>query len=318
MTGRRGPRSASDRIAGLITMLPWLMQRETVTVADMARQFDMSEDDLVADIEMAAMCGLPPYTPFELTEMYIDDGVIHVGLNKHLERRLRLTASEAFGLALLARAALELPDYTSSKLLKSALGKLSREIGDDVVTVDVEDVPYLETVADAARTGERLRIRYWTPASNSESERVVTVRRVFSDRGHWYVAADDDKSGEHRFFRVDRIRAADGTGEIVDVVGPAPDIPEWFADAATGTEVVVELEPAASWVAETYPCRSVEDLGGGRVRAVLVAGTEHWIARLLLRAGSAAKVVSPPEWVDLGARTATAVAALYREPSSGN
>lgn len=318
MTGRRGPRSASDRIAGLITMLPWLMQRETVSVADMARQFDMSEDDLVADIEMAAMCGLPPYTPFELTEMYIDEGIIHVGLNKHLERRLRLTSSEAFGLALLARAALELPDFKSSKHLKSALAKLSREIGDDVVTVDVEHVPYLDVVAESARTGERLRIRYWTPGSNSESERTVTVRRVFSDRGHWYVAADDDKSGEHRFFRVDRIRAAEGTGEIVDVIGPAPEIPDWFSEGESGTEVVVDLEPSASWVTETYPCRSVEDLGGGRVRAVLVAGTEHWIARLLLRAGSTATVVSPPEWVDLGARTAAAVAALYREPSSGN
>ena len=318
MTGRRGPRSASDRIAGLITMLPGLMQRETVSVADMARQFDMSEDDLVADIEMAAMCGLPPYTPFELTEMYIDEGIIHVGLNKHLERRLRLTASEAFGLALLARAALELPDFKSSKHLKSALTKLSREIGDDVVTVDVERVPYLDVVAESARTGERLRIRYWTPGSNSESERTVTVRRVFSDRGHWYVAADDDKSGEHRFFRVDRIRAAEGTGEIVDVIGPAPEIPDWFAEGESGTEVVVDLEPSAAWVTETYPCRSVEDLGGGRVRAVLVAGTEHWIARLLLRAGSTATVVSPPEWVDLGARTAAAVAALYREPSSGN
>ncbi|MEY2967243.1 MAG: putative proteasome accessory factor [Actinomycetota bacterium] len=318
MSGRRGPRSAADRIAGLIKMLPWLMQRETVAVADMARQFDMSEHDLVADIEMAAMCGMPPYTPFELTEMYIDEGIIHVGLNKHLERRLRLTASEAFGLALLARAALEFPDFPQSKALKSALAKLSREIGDDVVTIDVEDVPHLDLVAEAARTGERLRIRYWTPGSNSESERVVTVRRVFSDRGHWYLAADDDKSGELRFFRVDRIRAAEGTGEIVDVVAPTAELPEWFADGETGTEVVVELAPEASWVTETYPCRSVEELGDGRVRAVLTAGTEHWIARLLLRAGSSATVISPPEWADLGARTAAAVLARYGDPSSGS
>lgn len=299
-------------------MLPWLMKRETVTVAEMARQFDMAEDDLVADIEMAAMCGMPPYSPFELTEMYIDEGVIHVGLNKHLERRLRLTSSEAFGLALLARAALELPDFKRSKSLKSALAKLSNQIGDDVVDVDVEDVPHLDIVAEAARTGERVRVRYWTPSTNSESERTLTVRRVFSDRGHWYVAADDDKSGDHRYFRVDRIRAAEGTGEIVDVVGPASEIPDWFADGTSGTEVVVDLEPSASWVAETYPCRSVEDLGGGRTRVVLVAGTEHWIARLLLRAGGAATVVAPAEWVDLGARTAAAVLDRYREPKSGS
>lgn len=318
MSGRRGPRSAGDRIAGLIQMLPWLMTRETVTVAEMARQFDMSEDDLVADIEMAAMCGMPPYTPFELTEMYIDEGVIHVGLNKHLERRLRLTTSEAFGLALLARAALDFPDFKGSKALGSALAKLSREIGDDVVTVDVEEVPHLDLVAEAARTGERVRIRYWTPGTNSESERVITVHRVFSDRGHWYVAADDDKSGEHRYFRVDRIRAAEGTGEIVDVAGDLGSIPEWFSDGVSGTEVVIELTPAAAWVAETYPCRSVTELEDGRMRVTLVAGTEHWISRLLLRAGSNATVVSPPEWVDLGARTAAAVLARYSEPNSAS
>ena len=105
MTPRRGPRSAEQRVRGLLKMLPWLMQRESVAVADMAREFGMSESDLVEDIEMAAMCGVPPYTPLELTEIYIDEGMIMVGVNKRFERRLQLTRSEAFGLQLLAAAA---------------------------------------------------------------------------------------------------------------------------------------------------------------------------------------------------------------------
>ncbi|MGA1764194.1 MAG: hypothetical protein ACO4A3_05870, partial [Ilumatobacteraceae bacterium] len=71
---RRGPRSASERVAGLLVLLPWLMKRKRVRLADVAKQFRMSEEDLVADIQMAAVCGVPPYTPDTLIDVFIDDG----------------------------------------------------------------------------------------------------------------------------------------------------------------------------------------------------------------------------------------------------
>ena len=79
MSGRRGPRSAEDRVRGLLRMLPWLMERERISIADMARQFSMSEEDLIEDIEMASMCGVPPYTPLELADLYIDDRALRFG-----------------------------------------------------------------------------------------------------------------------------------------------------------------------------------------------------------------------------------------------
>ena len=86
MSAKRGPRSSEIRVSGLLRMLPWLMKHERVSVASMAAQFDMSESDLIEDIEMASMCGVPPYTPFELTDIYIDEGYIFVGANKRFER----------------------------------------------------------------------------------------------------------------------------------------------------------------------------------------------------------------------------------------
>lgn len=315
MSGKRGPRSAEDRIRGLLVMLPWLMQRERVLVSDMARQFNMSEKDLIEDIELAAMCGTPPYTPLELTDLYIDEGCIIVGPNKYFERRLELSPAEAFGLSLLAAAAEDIPGFSRRRELKSALKKLRKVLGESIVDVDVESPEFLDSVSDAATTGEKLRITYWTPGRNEESTREIIVRSVFTDRGHWYVSADDGLSGERRHFRVDRIRSVTPTGETVPVVQESATVPAWFADPAGKLVVVAEVAEAAAWIVETYPCTVLEERPDGSFRIEMVANSTHWLGRLLLRAGSGMTIVAPEEMVDLASRTARDVLAVYSRNS---
>jgi proteasome accessory factor C len=316
MSSKRGPRSAEDRVKGLLVMLPWLMKREKVKISDMAAQFSLSEADLIEDIELAAMCGLPPYTPLELTEVYVDGDYILVGPNKYFERRLELTASEAFGLSLLAAAAEDVPGFSRDRDLKSALKKLRKVLGAGVVDVDVETPELLDVVTECATSGERLDIVYWTPGRNEESQRRITVRSVFTDKGHWYVAADDDASGSVRHFRVDRMRSAEKTGEIVPVRNDAVTIPAWFADAADKLVAVLEIESRASWIVETYPCQKVEELDNGNMRVEMVVTSEHWLSRLLLRGGDAVKVISPESLVDMRRRVAEEMLRLYDNKSS--
>jgi len=316
MSAKRGPRSSEVRVSGLLRMLPWLMKQERVSVAKMAKQFSMSETDLIEDIEMASMCGVPPYTPFELTDIYIDEGYIFVGANKRFERSLELTASEAFGLNLMAAAAKELPGFTRGKDLKSAVKKLRKVLGDDVVDVDIESPTYLAVVTEAASSGQRLRIRYWTPARNEESERTITVRTVFVDRGHWYVRADDDASNDSRHFRVDRIRSVTPLDEFVTVSETAAQVPVWFADASGSETITAEVAATAAWVVETYPCTVREERPDGTYLIDIVSNSEHWLGRLLLRAGGAITVVAPIEMASVQARTANAVLARYGVNSS--
>ena len=61
-TKKRGPRSAGDRVAKLLVIIPWLVKRKRVKLVDVAREFDMSVDDLVEDIMLASLCGVPPYS----------------------------------------------------------------------------------------------------------------------------------------------------------------------------------------------------------------------------------------------------------------
>lgn len=319
-TGRRtrGPRGNVERVRGLLVMLPWLAGRERVPVAEMARQFGMSEADLIADLELASMCGVPPYSPAELTDLYIEDGIIHVGHMKMFERRLDMSASEVFGLALLAAAARELPGFTASRQLRSALAKVEKVLGNSMVAVDVEEPEHLATMTAAAESGERMVITYWTPARNEETERTVDVRSVFADRGHWYVTADDDLTGSVRHFRVDRIRSARGTGEFVATPSGVPAVPEWFSASDGHRQVTLEIGPGASWAVETYPCTVLEEKSDGTTVVSLPVSSEHWLGRLLLRGRGAVRVTAPKEMTDVAARTATRVLERYRSTMPGS
>jgi proteasome accessory factor C len=185
-----------------------------------------------------------------------------------------------------------------------------------LVDVDIESPAFLSVVTDAASSGQRLRITYWTPARNEESERTVTVRTVFVDRGHWYIRADDDASNDSRHFRVDRIRSVTALDEFVEVSETVAQIPVWFADASGSAVVTAEVAASAAWVVETYPCTVREERPDGSYLIDIVSNSEHWLGRLLLRAGGAITVVSPSEMTSVQTRTANAVLSRYGANSS--
>ena len=309
MSARRGPRPTGDRLRRLLVMLPWLMERSEASLAEMSDRFEVSESELVKDLELAAMCGLPPFLD-EMVDVFIDDGTVYAGVPRLFTRPLRLTAPEGFALLAAARIAMQLPGADAGGALARALAKLAAALGDDAVVVDTPQPPATAAVAEAATKRERLRIHYWSPAADRRTERDITPRRVFLDGGAWYVIADDHLSGESRTFRIDRIEQLEATGIIDkarDVEVPANGA--WFADADLPT-ARLRVPASETWVAERYPTRSVTAIKTGWELVVSIA-SEHWLEQLLLRLGAEAKVISPVEWKDLGARAARTLLATY-------
>ena len=54
---RRGPRPVNLRLRRILVMLPWLMDRGTVSTAGMAAHFGLTVDELIADLTLASLCG---------------------------------------------------------------------------------------------------------------------------------------------------------------------------------------------------------------------------------------------------------------------
>ncbi|HWC67915.1 MAG TPA: WYL domain-containing protein [Acidimicrobiales bacterium] len=308
---RRGPESAGDRLARLLVLLPWLAERGEAPVAEAAARFGVSEHQLVADLELAAMCGLPPYVD-ELIDVFIDDGVITVGVPRLFTRPLRLNAREGFSLLAAGRAAMALPGADPAGPLGRALDKLEAALGGrPVLAVDVPQPASLPAVRAAAEHGEQLSIAYWSAHRAERTERVVEPLAVVADRGHWYLRARDVGAGDERWFRVDRIEEARPTGARFPPSTSPPPTPDWEEEFADQTLVTLRVHPDARWVAERYPVVEVEQ-DGDRLRLSLPITSRRWLERLVLRLGPMAEVVDPPELADAGRDAAQRLLARYR------
>ena len=315
---RRGPRGSADRLRRLLVMLPWLMERQDVPVEEMAAQFHLTESELVGDLELAALCGLPPFID-EMVDVWIDEGVVHAGVPRLFTKPLHLTAPEGFALLAAGRAALQLPGADADGSLARALTKLAAVLGDDGVVVDEPQPPATRELMTAIDDNARLAVRYWSAIRDELTERTITPRSIFLDRGNWYVIADDSRSGESRTFRIDRFEHWERTGEIdPPAAGAVPVVAaggnDWFSDSDVPT-VVLRLAPQARWVAERYPVRDERDEDGSLEVRMAVA-SDQWLRTLLLRLGPHAEVREPPEWVGLAAEAARDVLAVYEATGS--
>jgi proteasome accessory factor C len=182
--------------------------------------------------------------------------------------------------------------------------------------VDLAATDLVDEFVEATKRVERLRIRYWTASRDEASEREITPRRVFHERGDWYVSADDHRSGERRTFRIDRVEAYERTGVFDDPLddetadAAAASSVAWSVDGSL-PRVTLRLQPAARWVIEQYPVDSVVERRGGVLDATFAVTSERWLERLLLRAGTDADVIAPAEYAQLAVDVATRVLARY-------
>ncbi len=295
-------------------MLPWLMERGEVPVAEAARRFGLSETEVVSDLELVAMCGLPPFVD-ELIDVFVDEGTIWIGVPRLFTKPLQLNAVEAWELATAGRAAMQLPGADPDGSLGRGLAKLEAVLGDDAETdveIDLTPSASVDELADAVQARTELVIDYASAASGETSTRRIVPRRVFADRGHWYVEADDDRSGAVRTFRVDRIERLEATGRIGDEFdGELGELGEWFVDAGLPVATIL-VAPEGRWVVEQFPVDSVgEPDAAGRVEVSMPVASERWLAETLLALGPNGRLVEPERWRGLAASTAADVLARY-------
>jgi proteasome accessory factor C len=290
---RRGARNAQDRVRQLLIMLPWLMERGEVPLAAVAERFGLSESEVTKDLELVAMCGLPPYVD-EMVDVFVDDGMVFVGVPRLFTRPLRLTAPEGFALLVAARAAMELPGADPDGPLARGLAKLADALGqagldalgragDDTagVVVDLERPALTDEIVDAVGDGAELAIDYFSPVRGDVSRRTVVPRHVFADAGNWYLVADNVSessvsessvsessvsessaiggSGERvrRTFRIDRIESLERTGTRHQIDHDAGAPSAFFTDIDV-PRARLRLLPPAQWIIDRYPVDSVE------------------------------------------------------------
>jgi predicted DNA-binding transcriptional regulator YafY len=304
---------ASTRLRRMLAMVAWLADVGEAAITDVAARFGLSVDEVVHELELAACCGVPPYTPDTLLEIVVSDDVVQAFLPKELARPRRLTPQEGLALAAAARTLLAVPGSDQRGALGRALAKLEAVLGDHRgLVIDIDAPPRLDDVRRALDAGLQAEIDYHSASTDETTVRVVEPLSVVSIDGHWYLDAWCRRADGLRRFRVDRIRALRLLDDAVTGRGrDALQIVDAFVPGEGTEEVTLVLDPPARWVADTIPVLERHDRSDGRLAVTLPVGGRAWLERLLLQAGPHARVVGPPALADVGRTAAARLRHLY-------
>jgi proteasome accessory factor C len=317
---RPGAAKASTRLQRLLSVVPYIVRHPGVTLDEVARLFDADKSELVQDLNLLFVTGLPPYGPGDLIDVEIDQGRVWIRMADYFSRPVRLTRSEALAIYLRGKALAGAPGLEEASALASALAKIeaglgAEALGDLAGRVEVGGGGTVAEDLDAIRTAvdrrERVDIEYYSAGRDEITTRRIDPEHVFSAMGNWYVVAWDQSSDAERLFRVDRIRAVRGTGEGFQPRGLAGQGRPLYTRTEQDRPVRIRLGPGARWVAEYYEIESKREMDDGTLEVVLPTKELAWVAKLTLRLGGEAHIVEPPELLELVRRMAAETLALY-------
>ena len=120
--------TATDRLARMLALVPYISRRPGVAIAELAGEFGVSTAQISSDLDLLMVCGLPGYYPDDLIDVVLDDdgGTVAIAFDAGIERPVRLTGDEAFALTIALRALAELPGLVDAAAVHSALAKLEQ------------------------------------------------------------------------------------------------------------------------------------------------------------------------------------------------
>ncbi|MGK5630069.1 helix-turn-helix transcriptional regulator [Streptomyces sp. URMC 123] len=313
--------NALDQTRRMLSLVTYLRERPGARVADVARAFGITEEQLIADLDVLPLCGTS-FRGGDLLDIDTDGDRIWWHNPDDVAAPLRIAADEATALLVAARAVATLPGLRESdrQALLRATAKLEAAAGEAAgassrlsVTFESEGGVFAE-VDRAISERRRLWLRYYSPARDELTEREVDPIRLFAV-GHTYMEAWCRHSEARRTFRLDRVAEIRLLDERAD---PPPvelrDLSEGLVQpSAEDPEVVVEVGPGGRWVAEYYPHDSAEELPEGGLRITLRTPDPASLRRLALRLGRDGRIVSPPELAESARRAAREALAGYGE-----
>lgn len=332
---RRGVPRSMGRLERILLLVPYCLRNPGVTTGELAERFGASKREIMEDLDLLFMCGLPDYTPADLIEVFIEEDMVFIRMADYFGRPLRVTRTEAIPLYLKGNALLDLLEGGRSggveelSSLRSALDKLGNallpqeggvaELTNRIrVHLESGEAKWLSVLREAVTEGRRVHMEYYTYSRDDLTERDVDPYLVFASMGHWYTSGFCHLAQDRRIFRLDRIKSLDLTDEAFDrpddAAGDMPP-PLLYEPSATDERVTLRVAgPVGAWLAEYLPVESDEELDDGWRELRLRTSAFAWLEKLLLRLGPDVEVIEPPELADRLREGAERILALY-EPA---
>jgi proteasome accessory factor C len=299
---------AQDNLTFLLSLVPYLIERHAVTVAEAAAHFEVSADQIRDAVKLIAVSGVPGdsnnYQHGDLFDIDWDaleqnDEIIITQLVA-IDDSPRFSAREAAALIAGLQYLQTLPENTDSATYSLLAAKLLRGASDSPSQVAVAPLESNGTVAilrAALSAGEQVEFDYMNSRGDRE-RRTVDPLRIDSDNNDWYLRGWCHLRESIRTFRLDRIDGLTRTGAPIAFQPSDVRLSDsLFEISEDHLRVVLEfpresLSLLGDFVPEGARFRKMPD---GLVRTTVRVAHFDGLKRLVASLAGVVAVVSPPE-----------------------
>jgi proteasome accessory factor C len=232
--------NAALRAIRLLDLVPYIVAHPGISITELAKEFSISRDEVLKDLNLLFLCGLPGYTPLELIDISFDEESVVIRDPQNLAAPRNLNESEAL-IARIALAALEesTPKTSAAYLqiiaLREKIAKaFSSSIPASAITFTLDkERAMLEAIEGAIKQELDLEMTYNNVTKDSSSRRSITPISIIAEDKRTLVSAYchsakalrtfnlaqiSEVSTKERSTRTDLERLEDSRGSSAEVV----------------------------------------------------------------------------------------------------
>jgi len=299
----------AERVTRILTIIPYVREHQGIRISELAARLRCPPETIVADLNAALLCGVPPYLPSDYVSVVMEGDRIHVAFAEHFQRPVNLTFQEAVSLIIalrhlptdqrglearraLERKILDLLPGASAEVLRSArrevnVGSLHRGVA--------ERVGVLQRAIEERR---EVRMEYYTASRDEMTARTLRPFGIIEHDGEWYVVGHDLLRDAERPFRVDRIRQL----KILDSTFEFPrdfDIeryraPRMYFPTRRDIRVKLRVSPDVErWLREEPPIGRISKLPDGSAIVHLSVSQPQWIVSWVMARAGQVELLAP-------------------------
>jgi proteasome accessory factor C len=209
MSKKSGPLLEVER---LLDLVPYLSINPYISIADLAREFQVSEKEISKELVLLSMCGLPGYTAYELIDISFESGFVSITNHQPLDIPRALNATEIasllLGLNMIRESLAELGDdgaRTRRQIVDELIALLTGLLGAPI-EVDLDESSHFHAILEEA-IAERstLTLIYISGGQDRSTTRTVEPLSLDKVGEKIYLIANCLTSKARRSFRLDRI-----------------------------------------------------------------------------------------------------------------
>ena len=239
---------ATDQLRRLIQIIPILNANPGITLADLKKITDYPSENLLRrDIEKMILYGVPPFSPADFIDIWIEDDRIYLQFAAGMDRPLELSPPEWAVVQKIIAEELEI--QTDGGDSRENLVSVQKKMSDFPVSFEssLSSKNRRLVIEEAISENLQLEFRYKTISSKEPEIRRVDPWALISQRGITYLIAHCFLRNSPRIFHLERMENI----EIVDIERthePPQDLNSMISDslifkAPSGFKVKIAFEP---------------------------------------------------------------------------